>query len=321
MTARTSKRQPLPFVPCSIEPREWQAHVNKLMSIEWALLGAAYQPVPDRINGDRGLEGFSTLGDGVQAYVDVESRTNAERRKGQMGKIRKDLKKLEKYAAWWSQTLQGLQLRTWKLIVPALDDANIVQYARKKGAELVSKALPFIAPDFQALVCTDQDFPRALALIQNPSLAYRTIPIRPIDDGAVSDFAIQTPSFTANIGRKITAYVRSPTSENLQAEQDQQLRNHLKCANYLDDMQVHFPTQWEQIEGTISSLADRIGTDNRASESTPNHRIKELHRDFGAALKHEVGDLPQDRQIMLESGLVARWLGDCTLEFTSHVTT
>lgn len=321
MPTRSSNRPPVPFAPCSIEPRDWEAHVNKLMSIHWTLLGASYQAVPDRVNGDRGLEGFSTLGDGVQAYADVESRTSDERRKGQMKKIRTDLQKLEKYKLWWEETLQGLKLRTWTLLVPALDDANIVQYARKKGAELLAKRLPFIASDFQALVCMDRDFPRALDLIQNPSMAYRTIPIRSFDDGAVTDFATRKPSFTSNIARKIRSYVRTPTNDNLQAEQDQQLRNHLKCANYLDEMKVHFPTQWEQIEGTISTLADRISTENRASDSLPHHRIKELHREFGASLQHEVGDLPQDRQIMLESGLVARWLGDCTLEFTTEPVT
>lgn len=303
------------FVVCTIQPGEWQEHVNDLLRIDSRLHGTVYQTVPDRTRGDRGLEGFTRDGHAIQAYADIQSRNADERKKGQRKKILNDLKKLEEYSPWWEQTLAGVKLHNWSLLVPILDDANIVQYARTKGLELREKNLPFIADDFQAFVQTDQDYPRALSLITNPALAYRMIKPRPVADNEIAEFAESTPRFVTNMDRKVRAYMRSLDPKLVVDECNQQLQNHLLAANYLDDLEIHFPSDWEAVVNVTSTLADSTGSDNRASISAPHQRIKDLQREFIESLKNDIKDMPTDRQRLLANGLVGKWLGDCTLEF------
>lgn len=317
MPRKSTSAQPPPFRPCTFATGEWQNHVNKLISIHCTLHSWRYQQIPDRVHGDRGLEGFNSNGDGFQAYADIGSRTLDERRKGQMDKIRKDLNKLVKYASWWIDTLQGLKLHTWALVVPILDDANLVTYARNKATELREKGLPFIADDFQAEVHTDQQYPRALALIDNPALAYRVIKLRPVVEDDVAALTKQQPKFLPNIERKVKSYLDTKIQDTIDGERDLQLQNHLKASNYLDDMRVHFVSDWEQIEETIATLSDRTRSDNLFSPDSPHKRIRDLQREFTASLTHDVENLPSGRLTLLANGLIARWLGDCTLEFPS----
>ena len=109
----------------------WQKYVDSLLNIHYSLLGGVYQCVPAKGGGDAGLEGFSNSGHGYQCYSDEGTLTHKERTKKQKDKITRDLKKLQTNKKFWQDTLQGVKLCRWSLIVPSLDDKDVITHAQE----------------------------------------------------------------------------------------------------------------------------------------------------------------------------------------------
>ena len=300
------------FTPCPYDTTAWQEYVNQFLKQHWDLLGlAVYLPVPDRTHGDRGLEGFTTNGHGYQAYADINSRDGSERRKGQVKKITTDLKKLETNCSWWKETLQGVRLRTWTLVVPFLDDANVLKHARKKGGELVEKKLPILADDFQAVVHTSKEYARACELLNNRGLAFRMINPRPVLDEEIEKLE-SDPTFTGNMRRKIGAYAQE--SHQL-SEFKRHLELHLRYSNYMSDLFHHFPSVWESIGDLRDALVNTVALENSFAIAQPRERICDMRDAYLAMLHRDCAELPEDKIQLLINGLLATWLGDCTLDF------
>jgi hypothetical protein len=152
---------------------EWQEYVNELLCVHHSLLNEVYQPVPD-LGGDRGLEGFCQNGHSYQAYADQNSLNLKERTRKQKKKISQDLKKLTKYKTWWESMLQGVKLKSWTLVVPNLNDKDVVKYAREQAAALMGKA-SFIDPSFFATVRSAKNFANARAMLSEPGLVRKSI--------------------------------------------------------------------------------------------------------------------------------------------------
>ncbi len=109
----------------------WQKYVDSLLNIHYSLLGGVYQCVPAKGGGDAGLEGFSNSGHGYQCYSDEGTLTHKDRTKKQKDKITRDLKKLQTNKKFWQDTLQGVKLCRWSLIVPSLDDKDVITHAQE----------------------------------------------------------------------------------------------------------------------------------------------------------------------------------------------
>src|SRR6266436_1626045 len=97
--------------------KEWQNHVNKILMVHYHGTGHTYQIIPDKVQGDGGLEGFATNGHVYQCYCDQDSVNTADRARKQKRKITQDLGKLEKYRAYWVTIFQGIKVTRWVLVV------------------------------------------------------------------------------------------------------------------------------------------------------------------------------------------------------------
>ena len=78
--------------------KEWQDHVNRILVVHYHGTEHTYQMVPDKVQGDGGLEGFATDGHVYQCYCDQDSVSTADRTRKQKRKITQDLAKLENIA-------------------------------------------------------------------------------------------------------------------------------------------------------------------------------------------------------------------------------
>lgn len=178
--------------------KDWERHVDALLSTHHAIFGESYQPVPD-YKGDRGLEGFSNTGDSYQSYADQNSKTKEQCTEKQKKKIREDLKKLETYADFWADVLGDLKLKHWTLMVPNLEDKEVIKYARTKSRQLVKKGLSFIDDAFYADVKTAEQFPAAKAILRDPSLPKADVAEATAAD--VAAFQAAQPEFIRNLHR------------------------------------------------------------------------------------------------------------------------
>jgi hypothetical protein len=130
--------------------------------------GEDIQFVPDRKNGDGGLEGFR-LDDGIvyQCYAPEDALSIEDQTNSQKKKIRTDIHKLVSNSDETIKLLgTGYLIRRWVLLTPEYDDKELVKYARYKG-DKTRESMPrprWCHDDFQVLITTDRElFPAQLA--------------------------------------------------------------------------------------------------------------------------------------------------------------
>jgi hypothetical protein len=284
--------------------------VDSLLNIHYSLLGGVYQRVPAKGKGDAGLEGFSNCGHGYQCYSDEGTLTHKQRTKKQKDKITRDLKKLQTNKTFWQDTLQGVKLRRWSLIVPSLDDKEVIKHARKKAKELLNAKLPFIADDFEAYVETADAFPKARAELNEPALVSKILCPKPVTDQHVTEMEDKEPDFIQNLDYKLA---KAAPNDDLKESRRDYLRWHLKCSNYLEDLHQKFPVHWEAIDKLATTLSAAIQTKQRSDTTPPPEKLIKVEEDMETRLKDALGFLTDEERMMLAWGHVARWMGECSL--------
>jgi hypothetical protein len=295
-----------------IDGNAWQEYVDSLLSIHYSRLGHKYQRVPARAGGDAGLEGFSTCGNGYQAYADQESKDNLDRTRKQKRKITADLAKLKKNREFWETTLAGIKLHKWSLIVPHLDDREVVQHAREKGKELLAEKLPFVADDFQACVETPANFVEARANLAEPSLVCKIVRGEPVTEEQILGLAKRSPEFITKLEYKLS--MTAPGTDITTARSDF-LNRHLRCSNYLDDLEEKFPEYWETITELANATAAAIQTSQIFDTSPPAERLMRVRKEFEETLRRTAKFATEKDFVELSWGYVARWMGLCSLSF------
>ena len=301
--------------PQQWQEKEWERYVNQLLSTHHSIFGGSYQPVPD-FGGDGGLEGFtSDTGEAYQSYSDQNSKNNEERTRKQKKKIREDLEKLETNSEFWQEMLGDTILKHWTLMVPNRDDKEVVKYAKAKARQIAKKGLPFIDPSFFADVKTADDFPVAKAYLRTP------VSPRPdgneVTDDTVAAFQEAQPTFIQHLKRKLSNVSPLATSDQIDRNVDQWLRWHLKSANLLDSLLNSFPTLWEALDELIDVTGQALQTDEVLDTRIPVHRLRETRHEFEAKLAtREFDFLASTDRTVVAHGVVAKWLGECPLDFS-----
>jgi hypothetical protein len=292
--------------------KEWQKYANDLLATHHSLRNEKFQRIPDT-NGDHGLEGIADRGIGYQAYADQDSKDHDDRVRKQKKKIYDDLRKLEKYADWWAEFLGDKQIHRWHLLVPDFKDKEVVKYAKLRARELKKKGLSFIADDFDAYVDTQDDFPQAKLMIRDPHLPKRNP--SSISDGDIDAFCAANADFIQKIDAKIAKVMAGKSAEARLAYRKKLLRWHLDASNYSEDLERNFPPQWEDLEELITTTGESLETEEPLDDSTPTARLTRTRREFAGALKEKLPFMENDDREVMSWGTVARWLGECPLDF------
>lgn len=137
---------------------EWQAHCRRL-------LGTRYQEheiqfIPDRDRGDGGLEAYLFAGVGYQCYSPQDCYSTETQLEAQKGKIRDDIRKLVSQPEQTRKLLGEVVLHRWVLMTPEFDSRRLIEYARTKSqtTRRLSPRPFWCAPDFEIVVCSDEEF-------------------------------------------------------------------------------------------------------------------------------------------------------------------
>lgn len=294
--------------------KDWQKYVNELIAVDCSLRDVQFQRVPDKVQGDGGIECFATDGHAYQAYADQGSVSTADRATKQKKKITEDLGKLDKNRKVLAKVFHPTRLITWTLLVPVLEDKDVVAHARAKGEEIRKLNLPFVDPTFQVLVKTDDDLPEARrSLAAGGAGRVRLLP----DTVAEKDVATleKTSPLTNGMDKKIK---KLPTLGSAAARRDfrrRLLRHHLECDNVLEKLQVKLPEVWERIIASRNENAERLEMTSRLDTTAPNQRVKAVMEDYSKELAEIAGVLDPSTRSAIVRGTVARWLLECPLNF------
>lgn len=303
-----------------IDGGAWQVYVDQLLILHYQMAGEVYQCIPDEARGDHGLEGFSTVtGHGYQSYSDQGSLNLNERTRKQKRKISNDLKKLEKHSEWWQATLGDCRLTRWTLVVPNLADCDVVQYARTKAADLKAKNLLFIGTEFYGTVCTADQFPKAKALQADPGCVRAALDVPEVTPEQIEAWRASQTQFMQNLDRKIAKLIPSGTANAKNEKKDQYLSWYLKSSNYLEELHNKFPPLWEQIDQLIATTAEAIATDAAIVQPDTAKLLKDVKNDFNEKLKSTAAFANDSERTMLTYGSIAKWLGQCHLDFLEAV--
>ncbi len=292
--------------------KEWQDYVNELLATHHSLRKDKYQRIPDR-NGDHGLEGVTNTGCGYQAYADQDSKDVDDRIRKQKKKIYDDLRKLDEFRKFWQEFFGENKLHRWHLVVPHFPDKEVVRYAKIRARALKKKGLPFIADDFDAWVDTNQDYPEASLMVRSPHLPRRDP--NSVHGSHIDQFSIDHPTFIQKMDEKISKVLVGKTWDERLQYRRRLLQWHLDAANYSDDLQTNFQPQWEAMEELIKTTGDSIETEGVLDDSPPHLRLKNTRKEFEMALEQQLPFMEKSDRQAVSWGTVARWLGECPLDF------
>jgi len=290
---------------------EWQDHIASLCRIECGLRGETYQPIPDKVHGDNGLEGISTDGDGYQCFADQDSLSTADRVKKQKAKIRTDIPKLKKYETYWSTIFVMTKLKKWFLVTPDVPDKAVIACARKYAKQIRKLNLPFVDPAFEAFVVTDSHFQQAKDM--RAKMAATPLDIRPDSVGQTELDGLRS-EFVANTERKLRQ-VRGQAGSDIQSRMDDYLKWYLEHENVLAKLLVQDPELFERLKNFCAQQEETVKFDSSIDDAAPKSRLKSVHKSLLDDLDRDFRALGKATLAILARGSVASWLGNCPLEF------
>jgi hypothetical protein len=292
----------------------WQAHVERLCRIECSLRGETYQPIPDKVQGDNGLEGVSTDGEGYQCFADQDSESTSDRVNKQKRKIREDLNKLEQYSEYWSTIFGTTKLKKWFLVTPKVSDKAVISYARSRAKVIREQNLPFIDPSFEAFVVTDDHFQRAKDL--RAKQAALPLDVSP-DDISQKDLDGVKSDFVANTERKLRQVLPTIPQIELRERLDQYLKWYLAHENVLSKVLGQDPELFERLKNFCAQHEETIRFDSDLDFGPPHIRLQSVRESLAEDIDRDFKNLGTATLNILVRGSIASWLGNCPLEFIS----
>lgn len=139
--------------------RDWQNYCVLLLQKRYAAHNShSLQLVPDRHQGDLGLEAFSHDGFVYQCYAAEEPLTVAGCYEKQRDKLTTDLKKLRDREKEVASLLGSIVVHRYVFMVHRHDSRMLISHAHSKAADVRSWDLSFVDKDFSIVVETDDDY-------------------------------------------------------------------------------------------------------------------------------------------------------------------
>ncbi len=288
--------------------KEWQRFSKQLVQVRH--LPQNVQDVPDKVQGDAGLEFITSDGCCYQSYAPEETSDVAKAASAMKSKGARDLRKLVKNKEKIADILGSRKISNWILLCPFLDNKDVISHLQTVAQEVKEARLDFLASDFCALVQSQEDFEteyqqlRAKAVgaplpIKKPSLDQLETVINkldqrvedklkrafPLDDGARSE-------------KRKKSYVYA----------------HVERENVLSDLRDDYPDFWEASTECIDAEERRLEMAG-AEGDTASQQINSSMDRVANALKSQVPGLSEKQVTSISQGQVGTWLIECPLDF------
>lgn len=294
-------------------PLEWQAYVNRLLAVRHGEGG--YQPVPDRTQGDHGIEGFTYDGIAYQCYAKTEPSSPAERLTGLRDKITEDVGKFIKNRVELEKLLGDVKIARWVLLTPRFDDKSTIKHASKKTKELRAAKLPYATDDIAVVVQTDDAFPIEKRRLVEARL--RELDIWPEEptEPQVATWRDGNISLVSKLEGKASRipFLRTPASQ--QAFTAKMLRAYLRAESFLDRLRANYPEEYHMVLRSRQARARDLEAQSLLGLNEPGATVVRVKEQFAGELFDSVQILDRARATDVAWGAVADWLLQCPLDF------
>lgn len=290
---------------------DWQQYCRELLAVRH---GSDYQAVPDTVRGDWGIEGFTSSGLAYQCYAPEEPLTTKGLYEKHRNKITADIAKLRENAAEVSQLMAPSLIACWSLLVPRVEDKEILRHAASKAQEVVSWGLPEIATNFSIRVNTADDFPTERRQLGDQARA--VLPVLHVgSDSEIAQFAEDQSLPVAVLDQKLAKIARRVTPDAVAVLRREFLRHYVVGRNLDDWVRRHYPPLWERWQHGRERLKGTLKTSELTSLSPSQVRMAGVIDQLSDAAADGIPVIGSADASALALGTVADWLIECPLDF------
>ncbi|MFC3481887.1 hypothetical protein [Kocuria carniphila] len=296
----------------SWQGRDWQNYCILLLQKRYATQNShSLQLVPDRHQGDLGLEAFSHDGHVYQCYAAEEPLTVIGCYEKQRDKLTTDLGKLRDRKTEVASLLGRVVVHRYVFMIHRHDSRRLISHAHSKAEDVRSWNLPFVADEFSIVVETDDDY-------ANEREAIHALPKAIIESNSPTD-ADRAAWGTANADLHETALNKLERVAQSRSARDSVLtaliNQYLKGENALERLKNVVP---ETHRGILAAKAHRedLLVLEHPPESNGSH--KALSKIAGELAESLHSDFPTLSSMLAETlawSAVADWLMRCPLDF------
>lgn len=288
---------------------EWQDYCIELL---WHEYGAQnFQEMPDRHNGDRGIEGFSRDGCAFQCYAAEEPKGTKELYEEQRDKLTEDLNKLRKNAKDLTKMLGDVVIRRYMFMVHRHESVKLIEHASTKAAEVRGWGLSFVHSHMQIQVVTDDAYPRARDRLA--SLPVQVVPLEPPTSEEVAVWTGSNSALVQTMEAKLDKLSLRPDVRRNYV--DQLLGMYLEGENALQRLRDKSPSEWSAVT-TTRARKERVLKLEHPPSPVPSPADVS---DISEALKRELTTaspaLGEPLAASLAWSAVGEWLLRCPLDF------
>lgn len=287
---------------------EWQDFCIELLRIRYS--NHDLVEVPDRHNGDLGLEAFTHDGVAFQCYAAQEPLSTNALYEHQRDKLTTDLGKLKRNQLKLGLMLNQVKVHRYVFLVHRHDSKDLVIHAQTKASEVRSWGLPFIRADFAITVETDGNYAHERDRMSSiPPQLVQTIPV---DHQVLSVWGSENPGLLQDGRRKLGNI--GMKGDPLETYLGQLSGMFLRGENGLADLRAKYPSAW--------SAVSRLKTDKESMLSLaypPDSISSGVHvANVAKELTDEIvrdGGVPHRLATEFAWCMVADWILRCPLDF------
>lgn len=293
--------------------QDWQRYCQELFALRHS---ADYQSVPDGVQGDWGIEGFTATGVLYQCYAPEEPLTRKDLAEKLRDKITVDLGKLTVNVGAISSLVQPATIARWVLVVPRVEDKAVLAHAAKKAAEVRNCSYPGIDPGFVTRVWTADDFPSERRLLgENQGLYLPELQVA--TDGTAIGFASQTPQSLENLERKLSKLAGPDSREQAQLKLDF-IKYYLDGQSMERILQASYPSQYQEWRKARHGVSRELNITQMTVIATPGERVGVIKQKLSTSAERAIPLLGLASAEILAYGTVAEWLLECPLDFSTQ---
>lgn len=280
--------------------------------------------VPARNQGDAGLEGFtqSQKGIAIQCYLPESDLTFKELYEHQRDKINRDINRLlDKENAEKNLKKMGIYaIEEWHFLTPEFTNKELIKYAKKKSDEVqkVIKAdkdfYDYLDENFKIRLCTEKHIANYLTNIILAENSDIKLNIELIDEDKI-DWTDSDNKIKKNVEKKVSKLTTDSDSKMLLI--DRFMKSYVSGINELIEINMHSTLVYEKIINLVDEYTKKVELESLMNfqRMVPGERYKELNNEFLEKLDDELPFLTVASRSRLGRQVMAKWLGDCPLNF------
>jgi len=289
---------------------EWQAFALQLVQRRHGPENV--QIVPDSVSGDAGLEFFTISGCLYQCYAPEEVSDVKKAASAMKAKAGRDIPKLVKNKDKIAPILSGVVAKRWILLSPFLDNKDVVADVRKRGVAVKAEGLSFLAPGFEALCHSQEDFAGEIEQLKALSLG----PPLSVDMPSSSDVsAAGETSIGARIDAKLgRAFGAGAKSTQIAQRRDAYIKANLYRENALEQLRQNHSALWERAFQTLEAEETRLIAVG-ATSTIPAEQLQASTQRIEESLTKALPALLSGVVTQIAVGTVSDWLIRCPLDF------